>query len=66
MSKPQGFDQSKDNPGMQTGLIGQRSVVVLPPEPMVPGSFLLLERREVESSPASKNVGQNRFRDFLA
>ena len=36
-AKSQGFDQGKDNLGVQSGLVRQRSVVALPPEPMVPG-----------------------------
>lgn len=64
--KPQGFDQGTDNLGMRTGLVEQRSVVALPREPMVPWSFLLLARSEIESSPASSNVVQNRLRDVLA
>ena len=62
----QDSDRGTDNPGMETGLFGQRSVEALPREPVVPWSFQLPERSEIQSAPASRNVVQNRFSDFLA
>ena len=64
LPKPQGFDQGTDHRDMRNALVRQRSVVAVPREPVVPWSFLLPERSEIESYAAAWNFVQNRLGAF--
>ena len=61
-SPRQGFDLGREDPAKESGIVGLQSVVASPPEPMVRWSFWLPERNEIQSSPASRNLVQDRSR----